>query len=111
MPDFNRVKFVILFGSRAENRAKKNSDYDFAIYYEGNDKEKFKFQIAMSENEKYDVKIFQDLPMFIQKEILRGEIIYAKNLGFVYDVAYKIIKRFEEFKRDYYPYIYYEEIK
>ena len=59
MPDFDRVKFVILFGSQASGKANKMSDYDFAVYYEGNNKERFKFQIAMSRDKKYHIKNFQ----------------------------------------------------
>ncbi len=109
--DFHRVKFVILFGSRAEGRARKDSDYDFAIYYDGDSKERFKFQIALSENEKFDIKIFQDLPLFIKKEVLKGKVIYAENLSFVYDTAYETIKEFEDFKRYYYDYIGLEKIQ
>ncbi len=105
MPDFNRVKFVILFGSRAEGRAGPMSDYDFAVYYDGDDKERYKFLIKANFNEKFDAKIFQDLPLYVQKEVLKGEVLYAKNRGFVYDIAYETIKRFEDFKKYYYDYI------
>ena len=99
MPDFHRVKFVILFGSRAEGRARKDSDYDIVVYYDGKANERFKFGISVNENEKFDVQIFQDLPLFIQKEVLKGKVLYAKDLGFVYDIAYDIIKRFNDFKK------------
>ena len=108
MPDFHRVKFVILFGSRAEGRARKDSDYDIVVYYDGKANERFKFGISVNENEKFDVQIFQDLPLFIQKEVLKGKVLYAKDLGFVYDIAYDIIKRFNDFKKYYYYYIGYK---
>jgi len=111
MPDFDRVKFVILFGSQASGKANKMSDYDFAVYYEGNNKERFKFQIAMSRDKKYDVKIFQDSPLFIRKAALGGKVIYARNLDFVYDIAYETIRAFEDFKKGYYDYIGLERIK
>ncbi|MFH1802865.1 MAG: nucleotidyltransferase domain-containing protein [archaeon] len=105
MSGFDRVKFVILFGSRAEGGARKDSDYDLAIYFDGDQGKKFKFLISANFYDKFDVKIFQDLPLFIQKDVLGGEILYAKDLGFVYDVAYETIKRFEDFKKYYYDYI------
>ncbi len=107
MPDFDRVKFVILFGSQAEGRANKMSDYDFAAYYNGNDKERFKFRIKFGEKlpDNYDIQIFQDLPLHVRKEVLKGKIIYAKELSFVYDIAYQTIKAFEDFKKYYYDYI------
>lgn len=111
MPDFDRVKFVILFGSKAEGRARKDSDYDLAVYYEGNKAERFTFRLKASEDEKFDVHIFQDLPLYVRKEVLKGKILYAEDLSFVYDVAYETIKAFEDFKKYYYDYIKYEEIK
>ena len=98
-----------MFGSRAEGRARKDSDYDFAIYYDGNRDKKYKFLLEANYDEKCDVKIFQDLPLFIQKEVLKGELIYAKDISFVYDIAYETIKEFERFRRHYYSYLYYEE--
>lgn len=111
IPDFHRVRFVILYGSRAEGRARKNSDYDFAIYYEGSENKKFKFLLNANFDKRFDAKIFQDLPLFIRKEVLKGRVIYAENLSFVYDVAYQTIKEFERFKKYYYDYLYYEKIK
>lgn len=107
MPDFDRVKFVILFGSQSIGKANKMSDYDFAVYYDGNSKERFRFRIKFGAKlpDDFDVQIFQDLSIYIQKEVLKGKIIYAKDTGFVYDIAYETIKRFEEFKKYYYDYI------
>lgn len=110
MRDFDRVKFVILFGSQALGKASKMSDFDFAIYYEGDKKERFKFAIRANFNEKYDAKVFQDLPLFIQKEVLKGKKIYVKDERFLYDVAYETIKRFDDFKKYYYDYIGLERI-
>ena len=103
--DFNRVRFVILFGSQASGNANKMSDYDFAVYYDGNEDQRYKFKLRANFDEKYDVKVFQDLPLFIKKEVLKGEVIYAQDLSFVSDIAYKTIKDFERFKKYYYDYI------
>lgn len=113
MKDFDRVKFVILFGSQASGKANPMSDYDLAVYYEGNNKKRFNFCIKLSGilGEKFDVKIFQDLPLYVQKEVLKGKIIYCKDLKFVHDIAYKAIQRFEDFKKAYYDYIGLEEIR
>ena len=65
----------------------------------------------MSENEKHDVKIFQDLPLRIKKEVLKAKVLYAEDFTFVYDIAYETIKAFEDFKKYYYDYIGLEKIK
>ena len=44
-PYFARVKFVILFGSQVLDKANPMSDFDFAVYLDMKDKERFKFRI------------------------------------------------------------------
>jgi|SRR3989344_209869 len=111
IPSFMRVKFVILFGSQASGKANPMSDYDFAIYFEGNKRERFDFLLQANFSEKFDAKIFQDLPLYIRKEVLKGKVVYAKDLTFVYDTAYETIKAFDDFKKYYYDYIGLERMK
>ena len=114
MPDFDKVAFIFLFGSVAEGRQNKLSDIDFAVYYQGTNKERFKFRINLLSKspDSFDAQIFQDLPLFVQKEVLRGRLVYCKdkNLSFVYEKAYEIIKAYEDFKKSYYDYIGMEKI-
>jgi uncharacterized protein len=105
MKDFDRVKFVILFGSQAEGRANKMSDYDFAIYYDGNGDERYKFLKETNFSEKFDAKVFQDLPLFIRKNVLKGKVLYVFDEQLLYDVAYETIKRFDDFRKYYYDYL------
>lgn len=102
---FHNVKFVILYGSRSTGLFRNDSDYDFAIYYNGNKRERFDFLIKANFNENFDAKIFQDLPLYIMKDVLKGKVVYVEDLGFLYDVAYKTIKSFDSFKKYYYDYI------
>jgi len=107
MPDFNRVKFVFLFGSFSQNKQNKLSDVDFAVFYEGDSKERFKFRLKILTKlpDGFDVQIFQDLPLYVRMEVLKGKLIYAEDLTFAYDMAYGTIKAFEDFKKYYYDYI------
>ena len=107
MNEFKKVKFIILYGSYAYGKPSKLSDYDFCIYYEGNRNEQFKFRLkALSKlPDNFDVQIFQNLPLYVRKETLRGKLVYYKELTFVYDVAYETIKEFDEFKKYYLDYI------
>jgi predicted nucleotidyltransferase len=107
MPDFNKVEFVFLFGSVAEKKDNKLSDIDFAVFHSGDSKERFRFRIKLLTKlpEKYDVQIFQDLPLYVRINVLKGKIIYAKNESFVYEKAYDTIKKFDDYKKYYYDYI------
>lgn len=103
--NFDKVEFIIFYGSRAIGKYNKNSDYDLAIYFNGNKKERYNFLINANFDKRFDVKVFQDIPLFIKKEILKGRVIYCKDIRFVYDVVYQTLKEIELFKRHYYDYI------
>ncbi|MEK6914725.1 MAG: nucleotidyltransferase domain-containing protein [Nanoarchaeota archaeon] len=107
MPDFNKVEFVFLFGSVIEKINNKLSDIDFAIYHSGDSKERFKFRMKMLGNlpDNYDVQIFQDLPLYVRINVLKGKVIYAKDESFVYEKAYETIKAFDDYKKYYYDYL------
>lgn len=107
MLDFDKVEFVFLFGSVPEKKDNKLSDIDFAVYHSGNKKERFKFRIKLLAklSDKYDIQIFQDLPLYVRINVLKGKLIYAKNEQFAYDEAYETIKSFEDYKKYYYDYL------
>ena len=105
--DFSRVNFIFLYGSMANGKDNKMSDIDLCVHYDGNKQERFKFRLRILSQlpDSFDVQIFQDIPLYVKKEILKGKLIYAKDTRFVYDVAYQAIKEFEDFKKHYYDYI------
>ena len=105
------MKFVILYGSQASGKANKMSDYDFAVYFDGDKDERYRFLLNINFDLKYDAKIFQDLPLYIRIEVLKGKIIYARDIGFVYDIFYQTLKDFERFKKYYYDYIRFERMR
>jgi len=107
MSDFHRVRFVFLFGSYSSGKQNKLSDVDFAVYYGGNARERFKFRVKLLGElpESFDVQIFQDLPLYVRMEVLKGKLIYNSDLDFVYETAYSTIKAFEDYKKYYYDYI------
>jgi hypothetical protein len=46
----------------------------------------------------FDVQIFQLLPLFVRKEVLKGKLIFAKDEGFVYEKVYETLEDFESFE-------------
>lgn len=113
MPQFPRVKFAMLFGSQAEGKATPLSDIDIAVYYEGDTHERFKFRLALMSKlpEHFDIRIYQELPLYVQKSVLRGKVLYAQDEAFVYEVAYDTIRRYEDFEKGYHEYIRLEQQK
>jgi len=58
---FDKVRFIILYGSVAEGRARATSDVDLAVYYDGDHEEAARFRFAaLSElaDDRYDIQIF-----------------------------------------------------
>jgi predicted nucleotidyltransferase len=105
---FEKVRFIFLFGSAAAGRLRTDSDIDLCIYYNGSREEasRFRFKV-LSElaEDRYDVQIFQQLPLYVRVEVLKGELIYCADTRFVYEVAGETIKDFESFKHRFYDYI------
>jgi predicted nucleotidyltransferase len=95
------IKFIILYGSIVKGNQTPLSDIDLAVYYEGTKEERFKFRMEAlgNVNDKFDIQIFQDLPLYVRKEIIsHGEILYQKNYSEIFDIFIKTIKSFGDFK-------------
>ena len=105
---FEKVRFIILYGSVAEGRARIGSDLDLAVYYDGDHEEAARFRFsALSElcDDRYDIQIFSHLPLYVRTEVLRGKVIYCPDERFLYDLAYQTIREFDDFKHRLYDYI------
>jgi len=96
-----KIKFIILYGSIVEGRQTPLSDVDLAVYFDGSKKERFNFRMEIlgNVNDKFDIQTFQDLPLYIQNEIIsKGRILYQKNYYDVFQIFVKTIKNFRDFK-------------
>ena len=77
---------IMLYGSYAKNEQNVRSDIDICLVLKTNNKEKIKkvykeTLILSGKSEKYDIKIFESLPLKIKFEVISaGKIIYAKNI-------------------------------
>ena len=98
---FRHVRFIILYGSVAEERATETSDIDLCIYYDGKREESQLFRFAaLSElcDDRYDIQIFGNLPLYVRKEVLRGRVLYCPDERFLYDIARETIQDYDAFK-------------
>ncbi|WP_245529397.1 nucleotidyltransferase domain-containing protein [Methanofollis liminatans] len=105
---FERVRFIVLYGSYAERRATADSDVDLCISYDASpeDSSAFRFR-ALSElcNDRYDIQIFEQLPLYIRMDVLKGCVLYCPDERFLYDIALETIREFDDFKHRLYDYI------
>jgi uncharacterized protein len=102
----DEVRFIILYGSACEGRMKEDSDIDISVYYDDADTSEFRLKVLSDLfDDVYDIKIFQQLPLPIRMQVLKGKVLYEDDTTFIYDKAYETIKEFESFKRGYYDYL------
>lgn len=96
-----KVRFISLYGTTAIGKSTNLSDIDLAVFYDGNKKERFEFRSKILGRVKdiLDIQIFQDLPIYIRKEIIsNGKVIFFKEHSRVFDVFMQTIREFEDFK-------------
>lgn len=100
---------VFLYGSFARGEQRKDSDIDLCLVLKENyPKSKFtakRLEYLKNVSENIDIQIFQQLPLYIRKEILKGKILLSKNEDRTYELVYKTIKEFENFRKYYYNYL------
>ena len=80
------------------------SDIDIALYYTIEGKRELydlQFLISGSFPDKYDIHLFQLLPLYVKIEVFKGDLIYTDDKGFVYDIAWKTIKEYNDFEPRY----------
>ena len=110
MSDFDRVEFVILYGSESKGEARVNSDIDICVYYRADDeRDMSRFRLRLLSElpgDRFDVQIFQLLPLYVRVEVLKGRVLYAKDTEFLYEVALNTVRDFELFKPLLHDYLY-----
>ncbi|NVM03745.1 MAG: nucleotidyltransferase domain-containing protein [Candidatus Helarchaeota archaeon] len=96
-----KVRFIILYGSVIKRKLTNLSDIDIAVFYDDDKKERFKFRtkILGRISNGFDIQTFQDLPLYIQKDVIStGRVIYFFDYKEIFKIYMKTIKEFENFK-------------
>jgi len=104
---FEHVQFIILHGSSAEGRMTTSSDIDLCIYYDGDLDEAARFRhkvLSLLPGSVFDIQIFQQLPLYVRVEALKGIPVYIRDTRFLYDRATDTIRDFDDFKHRLYDY-------
>ncbi|MBU7047591.1 MAG: nucleotidyltransferase domain-containing protein [Theionarchaea archaeon] len=104
LPHFDKLRFVYVYGSSVTGKVTKTSDIDVALYYDITDKYELHnllFYISGSFPDKYDISMFQLLPLYVKIEVFKGELIYTDDKGFVHDIAWETIKEYNDFEPRY----------
>lgn len=105
------VLAVILYGSHARQEASPRSDCDLClVLVPGRDTraDQTRVQTAYLEfgGKRLDIRIFQQLPLYIRRRILReGRILYCRDEDVMYEVSYRVAQQFADFKPIYEAYL------
>src|SRR5659263_133606 len=97
----DRIKFIVLYGSAAKRQSTNLSDIDIAVFHSGDKRERFQLRMKILGriSNKFDIQIYQDLPLYIQNEILSsGEVLYFSDYKEIFNTFMKTIREFEDFK-------------
>ncbi|MDP3565157.1 MAG: nucleotidyltransferase domain-containing protein, partial [Methanoregula sp.] len=52
----------------------------------------------------FDIQIFQQIPLYVRVEALRGTPVFTRNTTFLYEKATETIRDFNDFKHRLYDY-------
>jgi len=96
---------VLLFGSYITNKPYAR-DIDICIVLDNKYTKKEIFnkliKISGSMPDKFDIKIYQDLPLYIKKRILeKNKILFCKDEDRLYEIAMETLKDFNLFEKGY----------
>ena len=97
---------VLVFGSYA--RKEEHRDIDICLVLKPKKYTKISLsrkKLSYLKNFDFDIQIFQQLPIYIRQRVLEeGKLIFSRN-DEIYDVAFRTIKEYEDFKPLYETYL------
>ena len=103
---------VIVFGSCARGDDGPTSDLDICLVLQPKDYTDLKLSRKRLEYLKFvsipglDIHVYQQLPLYIRKRILKeGEILFCRDEEVLYELAFRTVQEFEDFKHIYYSYL------
>jgi predicted nucleotidyltransferase len=103
------VLAILLFGSQARGNAGPESDVDVCIMLEAgvpSGLEVSRKRLDYLAGRDLDVKIFQQLPLYIRSRVLKeGQVLFARDEDRLYDLAFRTIRAFENFRPYYQRYL------
>jgi len=100
---------VLLFGSHARGEATPASDIDLCVVLQpARDAagDRTRVRLAYLPTKKLDVRLFQQLPLYIRTRVLKeGVVLFCRDLDVLYELAYRTAKAFNDFQPHYRRYL------
>jgi len=93
----NDVLAILIYGSVAKGKENERSDIDICIVAPDAERSHLYTKLLPLFKEKYDIKIFEDMPLFLKMEVIKNhKIVYAKNVYQLYEYFYKFRKLWKD---------------
>ena len=93
---------IVAYGSHAEGKAHERSDIDVCVVLKSNDSEKISKVLReilkiSAKNEKYDIRIFEQMPLFMKMEVIeKGQVIYTEDFSELNEYFYFFRKLWQD---------------
>ena len=104
---FNSVNFIIVYGSKIKGNYYPSSDVDICISVDLPKKERYNARMSLLGEfpDKYDIQIFEDIPLRLKMSVLKGKLVYCKDKEKLFALALELKKEYEDFLPRYNHYI------
>jgi predicted nucleotidyltransferase len=100
---------VLLFGSRARGEDHAASDIDVCLVLGGGSADRDRARRKRREYLEFagcDIRVFELLPLYVRQRVLKdGKILHVKDEDALYEVAFRTIRAFEDFRPYYRRYL------
>ena len=93
-----KVMAVFLFGSQINGRARRDSDVDIAVLTK-NMNENEEWKIPGIGDEKFEIHIFNKLPLVIQFRVIKeGKLLFVRDEKYLHNVWRYVVSRYLDFQ-------------
>ena len=102
-----KTDFVILYGSVQEGKQTPLSDIDVCVslHLPARERLRARMKLLGKLSDKYDLHVFEDLPLYLKKSVLAGTLLYCKNKQRIIQQALHVIRDYDDFEPIYSRYI------
>jgi uncharacterized protein len=104
-----RILAVLLYGSQARGESRPDSDTDVCLVLSAEAHghgDGPQTQLDYMRFSTLDVRVFQRLPLYVRQRVLKdGKVLLVKNEDDLYDLAFRTIRAYEDFRPFYLEYL------